>query len=85
MQFFIPTLLVEVEYDCMTNLNMEIVFTSPNYVCGKRRGAPHARVLACLAGHGVEIPPPLVGALLPFAVFVFGYSAFKSIEIWNLN
>ena len=34
----------------MTNLNMEVVFTSPSYVCGERRGAPHA--LARLAGPG---------------------------------
>ena len=29
--------------------------------------------------------PRLAGALLPFAIFVFGYLAFKSTKIWNPN
>ena len=81
----------------MTNLNIEVVFTSPSYVCGEE-GELHTRALARLAGRG-EIrgrtmyawmvrrnpAPRLAGALLRFASFVFGYLTLKSTEIWNPN
>ena len=78
---------------------MEVVFTSPSYVCGERRGAPHVRALLAsprragrnTRAHDVRVNGPPKSAPSPcrgaasFCYFVFSYLACKSTEIWNPN
>ena len=72
----------------MIDLNMEVVLTSPSYVCGERSRAPHVRDCSPrrawrnMRAHDIRVNGPLKSSLspcavlLPFAVFVFYYLAF---------
>jgi len=66
----------------MANLNSEVVFASPSYVCGEKKDCPHAlaspqwagpkrRVRSIRVNGPLKSNPCLVGARLPFAVLFF--------------